>query len=32
MLASVPSGEKYVVLGDFNAHVGSRETYGRLVG
>ena len=25
MLVSVPSGEKYVVLGDFNHHVGSRE-------
>ena len=25
MLVSVPSGEKYVVLGDFNACVGSRE-------
>ena len=28
MLASVPSGEKYVVLGDFNARVGSREDVG----
>ena len=28
MLASVPSGEKYVVLGDFNAHVGSKEHMG----
>ena len=28
MLASVPSGERYVVLGDFNACVGSREHVG----
>ena len=27
-LASGPSGEKYVVLGDFNARVGSREHVG----
>ena len=25
MLANVPSGKRYVVLGDFNARVGSRE-------
>ena len=28
MLASILSGEKYVVLGDFNAHVGSRKHVG----
>ena len=28
MLSSIPSGEKYVVLGDFNARVGSREYVG----
>ena len=28
IFASVPSGEKYVVLSDFNAHIGSREHVG----
>ena len=28
-LSSVPSGEKNLIIGDFHAHVGSRE---RLVG
>ena len=25
---SVPAGEKYIVLGDFNAHVGSKQVVG----
>ena len=28
ILAAIPTGEKYVILGDFNAHVGSREFVG----
>ena len=28
MLASVPSGERYIVLGYFNAHVGCKEHVG----
>ena len=28
ILAAIPIGEKYVILGDFNAHVGSRECVG----
>ena len=28
ILSSVPAGEKYTVLGDFNARVGSRQVVG----
>ena len=28
ILASIPAGEKYLTLGEFNAHVGSRECVG----
>ena len=28
ILAAIPTGEKYVILGDFNAHVRSRECVG----
>ena len=28
ILAAILRGEKYVILGDFNAHVGSRECVG----
>ena len=28
ILAAIPTGEKYVILGDFNAHVESRECVG----
>ena len=28
ILAAIPTGEKYVILGNFNAHVGSRECVG----
>ena len=27
ILAAMPTGEKYVILGDVNAHVGSRECF-----
>lgn len=32
VLATIPSNEPYIMLGDFNAHAGSREKVGELYG